>query len=188
MHYRKDLSHLGQDHIFERQRLRAPLMDLWWRLADARPGMRVLDVGCGPGFFTLDLARRLGPEGSVLAVDVNPDAIASLEARRGPEHANVRALVLDVETHNPPERGFDLMLLTDVLHHADGPEAILRRLRGFGARLLIAEFDPDGPGEMGPPQSERIPRERLEATLRAAGWSVTRAEAQPFEHYALVAE
>lgn len=184
-HYRKDLSHLTQEGVWERQARRAPLADLWWRLAEGRPGLRVADVGCGPGFFALDLARRVGPAGHVLAVDLNPEAIAFLQARAPPPH--LRALAWDAGKAPLPEAGFDLLTLTDVLHHADDPARMLRLLRGAGARLLVAEFDPEGPGDMGPPPEERIPRARMEALLREAGWLVLRGEAEPFEHYALLA-
>lgn len=185
-HYRKDLSHLSQQDVWDRQGRRAPLADLWWRLAEVRPGLRVVDVGCGPGFFTLDLARRVGPQGDVLAVDLRPESLAYLRSRDAPAH--VRTLVWDVEAAPLPESGFDLALLTDVLHHAEDPAAALRALRGAAARLLVAEFDPEGEGAMGPPLAERIPREKMEAMLAEAGWRVLRAEKEPFEHYALVAE
>ena len=184
-HYRKDLSHLRTQDIWDRQARRAPLADLWWRLAEGRPGMRVVDAGCGPGFFTLDLARRVGPEGEVLAVDVQAESVDFLRAQGPPPH--VRALVWDVEERALPEAGFDLVMLTDVLHHADDPAAALRLLRGAGARLLVAEFDPEGAGDMGPPLAERLSRDHLEALLREAGWRVLRGEAHPFEHYALLA-
>ena len=183
--YHKDLSHLATEHVWERQAMRAPLADLGWRFAEGRPGMRVADVGCGPGFFALDLARRVGPSGQVLAVDVNESSLAFLRARGPPPH--LRTLAWDLEAAPLPEKGFDLVVLTDVLHHADDPAAVLRQLRGVGARLLVAEFDPDGPGDMGPPRAERIPRATMERLLREAGWRVLRGEAQPFEHYALLA-
>lgn len=184
--YHKDLSHLTQEHVWERQAKRAPLAERWWRLAEGRAGMRVLDAGCGPGFFTLDLARRVGPEGYVLALDVNPEAVAALHARRPPPH--VRALVWDLEARPPPEGGFDLVMLTDVLHHAERPAEMLARLLLAGRRLLVAEFDPRGAGEMGPPLAERISRADLARMLAEAGWRVLRVEDQPFEHHAALAE
>lgn len=184
-HYHKDLSHLTQQDVWDRQARRAPLADHWWRLARGREGMRVLDAGCGPGFFTLDLARRVGPRGAVLAVDLRPESLDFLRARGAPPH--VRTLAWDLGEKPLPEGGFDLVVLTDVLHHAEDPPAVLRRLREAGATLLVAEFHPDGPGEMGPPREERIAPDALEAMLREAGWRVEVREEQPFEHYAMLA-
>src|SRR5512144_2392655 len=58
-----------------------------------RPGERVLELGPGPGAFTVEAARRAGPEGRVIAVDIQPQMIAQVEAR-------VRqAGVTNVDTH-----------------------------------------------------------------------------------------
>ena len=46
-----------------------------------RPGMRVMDVGCGAGFAALELARRVGDTGQVVAVDVQPEMLARVEKR-----------------------------------------------------------------------------------------------------------
>lgn len=183
-HYRKDLSHLTEEEVWTRQQRRAPLLDRWWRLLEGRPGMRLLDVGSGPGFFTLAFASLVGPEGRVLAVDLRPEPLAFLDRRRPP---NVRTLVWDVEAAPLPETGFDAVLLTDVLHHAERPAEVLARLRGAAPRLLVAEFDPEGPGEMGPPAAERIAPAEMDRLLREAGWTPARREAHPFEHYAILA-
>jgi len=46
-----------------------------------RPGMKVADIGCAMGYFTLPLARLVGPEGKVVAVDLQPKMLAGLERR-----------------------------------------------------------------------------------------------------------
>lgn len=108
--FHKDLTHHDPEHIWERQRQRAPLVSLWWGLAEGRQGMRVLDVGCGPGHLALEWADRVGATGDVLAVDVNPAFLRVLEARRDPRrHAHVRTLLADAQTAPLPERGFDLV-------------------------------------------------------------------------------
>lgn len=64
----------------------APLRKLWHDPAKVlaphvRPGMTVLEPGCGMGFFTLELARRVGPAGKVIAVDLQPKMLDSLQRR-----------------------------------------------------------------------------------------------------------
>jgi len=49
-------------------------------------GMTVLDLGCGPGFFTIDLARLVGPSGQVIAADLQPGMLAKVREKiRGTE-------------------------------------------------------------------------------------------------------
>jgi ubiquinone/menaquinone biosynthesis C-methylase UbiE len=46
------------------------------------PGMRAMDFGCGPGFFTLEMARLVGPSGRVIAVDLQEDMLAKVAAKK----------------------------------------------------------------------------------------------------------
>lgn len=63
---------------------------------NARPGMRVLDVGCGPGRLTIPIARTVGPEGEVVAVDVQPGMLRRAEERaRSAGLANIRFVQVD---------------------------------------------------------------------------------------------
>lgn len=188
-HYHRDLSHLTWHEVWERQARRAPLAPEWWTAGGGRPGLHVADLGCGPGYFTLHYAQWTGPQGSVLALDANPDAIAHLQTRAPPP--NLHTLVLDAADAGPHLADRDLLLLTDVLHHADDPQAILRALKTgarSGARLVIAEFDPEGPGDSGPPREARIPQARLLAWVEEAGFRIDLAKPQRHEHYLVVAQ
>lgn len=186
--FAKDFSDVSWEEVYARQSQRAPLAEDYWRLAGGRPGLRLADVGCGPGFFTLRLASLTGPTGHVHAVDASVDALASLRARLDPvHHANVTTEVLDVEAAPLPELGFDAVLVTDMLHHADDVDAALRNLRATRAPIVIAEFDPDAPGDIGPPVEMRMRPEALTAALRRAGWRPGPPQALGHEHYAVLA-
>src|SRR5260370_19368615 len=58
-----------------------PAMEPLLRPLDLKPGLRVLDVGSGPGHTTLELARRVAPGGSVTGVDINAEFVARSSAR-----------------------------------------------------------------------------------------------------------
>ena len=84
--YRKDLGHLSWEQVFARQAQRADLIDAWIDALGLAAGDRVLDVGAGPGFVSLALAERVGPRGTVYALDRSADALAHLarlQAARG---------------------------------------------------------------------------------------------------------
>src|SRR5262250_3403875 len=52
-----------------------------WERAGLRPGQRVLDVGCGPGYATIDLARLLGPTSRIVAIDESQRFLSFLKAQ-----------------------------------------------------------------------------------------------------------
>ncbi len=72
----EELARMGLQHSLWR-----PIAEEMWDAAGIGNGMRVLDLGCGPGDATLDLAERVGPQGSVLAIDRSPPFLDHLRVR-----------------------------------------------------------------------------------------------------------
>jgi ubiquinone/menaquinone biosynthesis C-methylase UbiE len=76
------------------------------RLAERyiKPGNRVLDFGCGPGFFTREFAKKVGKTGTVIAADLQEEMLAILRGKLGPE-----GLLSRVKTHRcqPDSLGLD---------------------------------------------------------------------------------
>ncbi|RBQ15616.1 SAM-dependent methyltransferase [Spongiactinospora rosea] len=109
-----------------------------WRTADnsaayllphLAPGQALLDIGCGPGTLTLDLAARVAP-GRVTAVEVTPDALdlARAEAaRRGQD--GVEFVVGDVHALDLPGDSYDVVHAHQVLQHVGDPVGALREMR-----------------------------------------------------------
>ncbi|HSA81136.1 MAG TPA: methyltransferase domain-containing protein [Geminicoccaceae bacterium] len=92
------------------QRL-GPLGDALIRRAAIRPGERAIDVGCGTGATTLELAEQVGTEGSVLAIDLSAPMLALARRRsaeRGQHH--VRFLEADAQTHRFEQAAYDLLI------------------------------------------------------------------------------
>jgi ubiquinone/menaquinone biosynthesis C-methylase UbiE len=114
-------------------------------------GMRVLDVGPGSGRYTLAAAQRLGPEGQLVAVDIEPKIIERLQARLRAEGVNnVEARVADV--HDLPFDGgtFDAVSLMSVIGEIPEPGRALaefHRVLRPGGTLAFSEvlLDPDYP-------------------------------------------
>lgn len=108
-----------------------------------REGMTVLDFGCGPGFFTLELARLVGPTGRVLAVDLQPEMLELVRFQ-----AQGTELAARITLHPcPPNRlgisePLDFVLAFYVLHELPDPKAFLAELRPLfppSGRLLVVE-------------------------------------------------
>ncbi len=89
----------------------------------------MLDVGCGPGNLSIDLARRVAP-GRVLAVDAVPGVLG--EARRRADEAGVDTIIFavgDAYDLDVPDDSFDVVHAHQVLQHVSDPVTMLRELR-----------------------------------------------------------
>jgi ubiquinone/menaquinone biosynthesis C-methylase UbiE len=109
-----------------------------------KPGQVVCDIGCGNGFYSLQLARLVGPQGSVLAVDIQPEMLHLLSERAKEEQIGNIQLIqgTQVDPKLPPG-GVDLILLVDVYHEFSHPEQMLKAMRRAlkpGGRIALAEF------------------------------------------------
>jgi ubiquinone/menaquinone biosynthesis C-methylase UbiE len=104
------------------------------RLLDAarlEPGMRVLDIAAGTGDTSLLAARRVGPTGSVLAVDISPSMLeVAAESARAAGLANLDTLVQDVSMLDLPAKSFDAVISRLGLMFLDDLEGGLRAIRG----------------------------------------------------------
>lgn len=98
-------------------------------LAHLRPGMRVLDVGCGPGTITLGLARAVAP-GEVVGIDVEPSQIEAARALADEQGiANLRFATGRDEALDFPDGSFDAVFSYAVIEHVPDPVAVLREMR-----------------------------------------------------------
>jgi ubiquinone/menaquinone biosynthesis C-methylase UbiE len=122
------------------------------RALDVKPGQTVCDFGCGNGYHTLQLAKRVGPQGVVYAVDIQPEMLELLAERAEPRGLkNIKAVLPTADNPGMPPATFDLVLMVDVYHELSDPEPILATVRASlkpEGRLVLVEFreeDPDVP-------------------------------------------
>ncbi|MFD6948554.1 methyltransferase type 11 [Nocardiopsis sp. TSRI0078] len=100
-----------------------------YALQEMAPGRSLLDVGCGPGSITTDLARRVAP-GPVTAVDSSAEAVdLARAAAREAGTDNVEFLVGDVHDLDLPDDGFDVVHAHQVLQHVADPVRALSEMR-----------------------------------------------------------
>ncbi|MCD0481460.1 methyltransferase domain-containing protein [Streptacidiphilus sp. ASG 303] len=96
------------------------------------PGAAVLDVGCGPGTVTADLAERVGPGGHVTGLDASAEVLEQARrtaAGRGLDGDRVRLAAGDVHALPFPDGSFDVVHAHQVLQHVADPVRALREMR-----------------------------------------------------------
>jgi ubiquinone/menaquinone biosynthesis C-methylase UbiE len=117
-------------------------------LPHLRPGLRLLDVGCGPGTITVDLARRVAP-GPALGIDPSAEVIgrATTKAAESPGRPPVSFAVGDVYALDHPDDSFDVVHAHQVLQHLTDPVRALREMRRVlapGGHLAVRDSDYGG--------------------------------------------
>lgn len=137
------------------------------------PGQSVADLGSGPGYFTLRLARAVGPEGRVYAIDISRPMLEFLQKQAAQEHiGNIQTIV--AEPHDPrlPPASMDMIFICDTLHHIPDRTTyyplLWRALKPAG-RLVNIDFQKqDLP--VGPPVEMKISRTQMIQEAEAAGF------------------
>ncbi len=111
---------------------------------DLKLGMVVCDMGCGNGYHALPMAKRVAPDGKVLAVDIQPEMLQMLKQRAEANGvSNVEAIVGEVNNPNLPEASCDLIVMVDVYHEFSHPEemlGVMRRALKPGGQVVLVEF------------------------------------------------
>ena len=170
--------------------LDAPDRDLWQRpdqVMDAMgiaDGSIVADIGAGSGWFTIRLARRVGPQGLVYAEDVQPEMINAISRRVSREgFTNVRAVLGLKNDPRLPPNSLDAVLMVDAYHEVEDRVSMLASLAKAlkpAGRIGIVDFRLDGTGP-GPAPEERVSPDVVVNDAKQAGLRLLRQE--PFLEY-----
>ena len=143
------MSYLGADWLErdERERLEQPEKVL--DLLKLMPGNMIADIGAGTGYYSLRLARRVGPQGRVLATDIQPEMIARLRINmKKAAIRNIDPVVCTPTDAKLPLGTLDIALMVDVYHELAHPEETMaqvhRALKPDG-RLVMIEYRGEDP-------------------------------------------
>jgi len=165
--------------------LESPDRDLWQlpgQIMDAlgvAEGSVVADVGAGAGWFTIRLARRVGPNGIVYAEDIQAEMLEATGRRVSKEGLrNVRTVGGTADDPRLPAGALDAALLVDIYHELENPVLLLRNLATSlkpHGRMGVVQFKKDGLGP-GPALEERVDPELIVRDAEAAGLKLVRRE------------
>ena len=121
-------THGHHESVLRSHRWRTAQNSASYLLPHLRPGLEVLDIGCGPGSITVDLATWVEP-GRVVGIDRSPDAVAAARQAAADAEADVSFAVGDVYLLDFPDDAFDVVHAHQVLQHLSDPVAALKEMR-----------------------------------------------------------
>jgi ubiquinone/menaquinone biosynthesis C-methylase UbiE len=141
------------------------------------PGDEVADLGAGSGYFTIRLAREVGPAGKVYAVDIDPQMLDYIDRRAEEEKLdNVQTILADPDDPKLGSQSVDLIFICDVLHHfhdrAGYFPKLYRALRP-GGRLVNIDFQ-KRKLPLGPPVEMKIEKKDCIKEFETAGFRFVR--------------
>ncbi len=134
----------------------------------------VADIGCGPGYFALEAARKMQPGGYVFAVDTAPDMVdACRTAVKEAGLTNVECLQAEADDEFPIQSELcDAALLANIYHEIDPTSNVLHELRRIlkpGGIVLLVEWKRE-PAPIGPPLEERLDQQDVVEEFTMAGF------------------
>lgn len=143
-----------------------------------RPGMTVLDAGCGTGRALPFLRTEVGEDGIVIGADLTPEMLDA--AMRKGRHRYGALLLADAARLPLCDSAVDAVFAAGLIGHLPDPDAALRELaRVTGPRGLLALFHPIGRAALAARQGRELTTDDLRAEpnlrplLAAAGWTLT---------------
>jgi len=103
----------------------------------------VVDYGCGPGRYTVPMAKLVGPKGKVFAVDIHPLAISTIKEKAVRESlTNIKLILVDSYNTGIQGSSIDLVLLVDTFHQIGDRDALLREIHRILKQDGILFMDP----------------------------------------------
>jgi len=169
-----------------------------FEVLELKPGMTVAEVGAGRGEMTVEMSKRLGPNGRVYSTELDPARLADIRSAVSREQlANVTVIEAGVRVSNLPAGCCDAVFMRDVYHHFTFPDEYDRSLVAAlkpGGRLVVIDFEPTPGSEL----PEGVPANRgghgvppnvivdemkaagLTAVRTIPGWTNLRANRQMF--------
>jgi predicted methyltransferase len=173
--------------------LEAPDRELWQKpdqIMDAigvAEGSKVAELGAAGGWFTLQLAERVGPNGRVYAEDIQPAMLEGIRRRMQSENITYVTTVLGTASDPHLPAGLDAALISDAFQEmdvAEDPTLVVTLLRNVArslkpqGRLGIVDWTPGGGGP-GPEAKHRADPKRMIAAANAAGLQLIKREELP---------
>jgi SAM-dependent methyltransferase len=154
-------------------------------------GSTVADIGAGAGWFTIRLARRVGPNGIVYSQDVQREMLEAIRRRVSREGLqNVRTRLGEGSDPNLLVMGLDAIVVVDAYQEVEDRVTFLQNLaRALKPNGLIGVVNwKPGRGGPGPPENARVDKASVTSDVRAAGLRIVDEEMLPYQYMLVLAK
>jgi len=155
-------------------------------------GAVVADFGCGSGYFSLPVAKKIGKDGTVFSLDILPQSLESVASRAkllGITNIITNRVNLEkLGGSKLPDDSMDLVILKDMLFQNKDKSLILseaKRVMKKTGQILIVEWDP-ADSSIGPERSLRISKEALLEVAQGNGLGISQELQAGDFHYGLI--
>ncbi len=163
------MGHQGAGWLERPEREEEERPSLLLKALKLQPGDVVADIGAGSGYHALRMAKMVGPQGKILAVDIQPEMLAIIQRKmKKAKINNVETILGTAQDPKLPKNAVDLILMVDVYHEFEFPyemtEKMVKALKP-GGRLVFVEFrleDPKVPIKLVHKMSEKQVRKEME--------------------------
>jgi arsenite methyltransferase len=153
-------------------------------------GSVVADIGAGAGFFTIQLAGRVGPNGKVYTTDIQRQMLEAIRRRVQREGLkNVETRQATESDQNLPAGALDAVLIVDTYSEVGDPVPFLRNIARAlkpNGRIGVVNYKP-GAGGPGPPPNVRVPCAEAVDDAHAAGLKVVGHATLPYQYLLVLA-
>ncbi len=183
------MSHLGASWLIRPERDQEENASESFKKLGLKPGMKVCDLGCGNGYWTLPMAREVAADdadGVVYAVDIQREMLQKLRQRADRfDIGNVRPVLGTIDDPKLPENELDMVLMVDVYHEFSHPESMLWEIRrslnptGVVALLEYRKEDPSVPIKL----LHKMSKRQIMKEYQANGFKLVREYNElPWQH------
>jgi protein-L-isoaspartate O-methyltransferase len=154
-------------------------------------GSSVADIGAGAGWFTIRLARRVGPNGVVYSQDVQREMLEAIRRRVSREGLqNVQTRLGDGSNPNLQVTGLDAIVVVDAYQEVEDRVTFLKNLAQAlkpNGLIGVVNWKP-GRGGPGPPENVRVDKASVTADVRTAGLRIVDEETLPYQYVLVLAK
>jgi FkbM family methyltransferase len=183
------MGHEGARWLDRPTREKEERTDLLLQNLPIKTGDKVADIGAGTGYFSLPMARMVGDEGTVYAVDIQPEMLAIIEDRASTQGiTNIERVLATEKSPALAANSINLALFVDMYHEFEWPQEVMSAVYASmvsGGKVVLVEYRAEDP-EVQIKKLHKMTEQQVRKEMEAAGWVfISNEKFLPQQHFLL---